>query len=247
MILKSKSSRIFTINLFADFLLTKTPNAESIFSLVDCKNFVVIKGKTTQKEILDISSILSEFNEKYKPSHPISHTIDLIEYDYKFSKVNQLEFVLHKSDNCSYHKQQIERFKSNSNSCDFKSYPIEINDDDFIAVSEFPHGYSLTQGRLIYLYGKHIFYNIPTNYFDSSLLMNISLEKNEENENIISIINLEKNSEDEKLKSAILDVFDFDMSWISNEMKKVDWSVELTNPLEDYSFIKKKNKDFIIF
>jgi hypothetical protein len=114
-------------------------------------------------------------------------------------------------------------------------------------VSEFPHGYSLTQGRLIYLYGKHIFYNIPTNYFDSSLLMNISLEKNEENENIISIINLEKNSEDEKLKSAILDVFDFDMSWISNEMKKVDWSVELTNPLEDYSFIKKKNKDFIIF
>lgn len=247
MILKSKNSRVFTINLFADFLLAKTPNAESIFSLVDCKNFVVIKGKTTQKEILDISSILSEFNEKYEPSYPISHTIDLIEYDYKFSKVNQLEFVLHKSDNCSYHKQQIERFKSNTNSCDFKSYPIEINDDDFIAVSEFPHGYSLTRGRLIYLYGKHIFYNIPTNYFDSSLLMNISLEKNEENENIISIINLEKNSEDEKLKSAILDVFDFDMSWISNEMKKVDWSVELTNPLEDYSFIKKKNKDFIIF
>lgn len=247
MILKSKNSRVFTINLFADFLLTKTQNAESIFSLVDCKNFVVIKGKTTQKEILDISSILSEFNEKYELSQPISHTIDLIEYDYKFSKVNQLEFVLHKSDNCSYHKQQIERFISNSNSYDFKSHPIEINDDDFIAVSEFPHGYSLTQGRLIYLYGKHIFYNIPTNYFDCSLLMNISLEKNEENENIISIINLGKNSEDEKLKSAILDVFDFDMSWISNEMKKVDWSVELTNPLEDYSFIKKKNKDFIIF
>ena len=56
-----------------------------------------------------------------------------------------------------------------------------------------------------------------------------------------------KNYEDEKLKSAILDVFDFDVSSMSSEMKKVDWSIELTNPLEDYSFVKKKNKDFIIF
>jgi hypothetical protein len=47
--------------------------------------------------------------------------------------------------------------------------------------------------------------------------------------------------------SAILDVFDFDKTWLSAEMKKVDWSIELTNPLEEYSFIKKKNKDFIIF
>jgi hypothetical protein len=75
----------------------------------------------------------------------------------------------------------------------------------------------------------------------------LSLNKNEENENIISIFNVDKNSEDEKLKSAILDVFDFDMSSMSSEMKKVDWSIELTNPLEDYSFVKKKNKDFIIF
>jgi hypothetical protein len=53
--------------------------------------------------------------------------------------------------------------------------------------------------------------------------------------------------EDEILKSAILDVFDFDMSWLSTEIKKVDWSIELTNPLEEYSFIKKRNKDFVIF
>ncbi len=64
---------------------------------------------------------------------------------------------------------------------------------------------------------------------------------------LLVVTNLDKNSEDETLKSAILDVFDFDMSWLSSEMKKVDWSIELTNPLEEYSFIKKKNKDFIIF
>jgi hypothetical protein len=37
------------------------------------------------------------------------------------------------------------------------------------------------------------------------------------------------------------------MTSLNKEIKKVDWSVELTNPLEDYSFIKKKNKDLILF
>jgi hypothetical protein len=73
------------------------------------------------------------------------------------------------------------------------------------------------------------------------------LDKDDEGDNIISIFNVERDSEDEKLKSAVLDVFDFDLSSLCSEMKKVDWSIELTNPLEEYSFIKKKNKDFIIF
>ncbi len=105
----------------------------------------------------------------------------------------------------------------------------------------------MNQGRLIYLYGKHIFYSIPLNYPVSTISFNLSTEKNEEGENIISIYNPFKESEDEILRSAILDVFDFDMSSIYSEMKKVDWSIELTNPLEEYPFVKKRNKDFVIF
>jgi hypothetical protein len=45
----------------------------------------------------------------------------------------------------------------------------------------------------------------------------------------------------------LLDVFDFDMSWLEKEIKKVDWSIELTNPLQEYSFIKRRNKDLILF
>jgi hypothetical protein len=248
MVLKKTNSRVYVINLFSDYLLTKIPNTEeSIFSVVDCKNFIIIKGKTSHKEILDISSITKEFNEKYELEAPISHTIDLIEYDCKLSKVKNLEFILHKSENCSYHKTQIEKFLSSESSFDFSCYPSEVSDDELIVTSEFPHGYSLSQGRLIYLYGKHIFYSIPTNHTDSSIIFNLSLDKDEDNDNIISIFNVDKKSEDETLKSAILDVFDFDMSWLSSEMKKVDWSIELTNPLEEYSFVKKKNKDFIIF
>jgi len=52
---------------------------------------------------------------------------------------------------------------------------------------------------------------------------------------------------DEVLTSAILDVFDFEMSWLESEMKKVDWFIEITNPLKDYDFLKKKIKDFILF
>ena len=44
----------------------------------------------------------------------------------------------------------------------------------------------------------------------------------------------------------ILDVFDFDTSAISNEIKKVDCYVEITNPLDEYSFLKERVKDFII-
>jgi hypothetical protein len=48
------------------------------------------------------------------------------------------------------------------------------------------------------------------------------------------------------LKSAILDVFNFDLSLIESEIKKVDWYNEILNPLEDYSFLKEKVKYFII-
>jgi hypothetical protein len=71
--------------------------------------------------------------------------------------------------------------------------------------------------------------------------------KDEDGENLFSVYNSYLNSEDDRLKSAILDVFDFDMSWLKVEMKKVDWSIELTNPLEEYSFIKKKNNNLILF
>ena len=248
MILKKKNSRVYTVNLFADFILSKIPQTEdTVISISDCKNFIVIKGQTSHKEILDINSLSTEFNEKYNPKFPISHTIDLIEYGIRLPKVKELSFTLHKSENCSYHKTQISNFVESENSYSFEYQPIEFNDDQLVITSEFPHGHSLNQGRLIYLYGKHIFYSIPLNYPVSTISFTLSTDKNEEGENIISVYNSYKESDDEILRSAILDVFDFDMSSINSEMKKVDWSIELTNPLEEYPFVKKRNKDFVIF
>ena len=251
MILKSPVSRLALVNLFADFILNKIPKEEeSIIQVIDCFNFYVIKGKTTYCTPFNIGELRDEFAIKFKDligDIKLTHTIDLIEYDSKLPQIDTLTFPYHKSKNCSYVKNQISSFEEdNSKSYDYNFHVKPIAEDDtLIFSSEFPHGYSLNQGRLLYYYGKHIFYNIPSTYPVSTLVFELSSKKDESNEQIFSVNNTL--GTDKVLTSAILDVFDFDMSWLENEIKKVDWSFEITNPLEDYDFLKKKIKDFIIF
>jgi hypothetical protein len=253
MILKSKSSKLSIVNLLSDYILSQIPKEEeSIIQVVDCNNFYVIKGKTTHNEPLDIVKIKDEFISKYEEllgERKLSHTIDLIEYDSKINKVDHLSFTLHNNNkNCSYHYKQIESFiDDDTNSYDFDLHIKTIDEDkSLIFCSEFPHGYSLNQGRLLYYYGKHIFYNIPKSYPVSSLIFELTTKKNEDDEQVLSVITPSFEN-DNILESAILDVFDFNMNWLETEIKKVDWSTEITNPLEDYNFLKKKIKDFIIF
>ena len=253
MILKSPTSKLSIVNLFADFILNQIPkDEESIIQVADCLNFYVIKGKTTYKEPLDISKIKDEFVTKFEEllgDLKLSHTIDLIEYDSKLRPSESITFSYHNnSTNCSYHKTQYDEFLlDNSKSYDYNFHLKQISEDsNLIFCSEFPHGYSLKQGRLMYYYGKHIFYNIPYNYPVSTLTFTMSTTRDEYGEALFLVKNSNQ-KEDETLKSAILDVFDFDMSSLDKDIKKVDWSIEITNPLEDYDFLKKKVKDFIIF
>jgi hypothetical protein len=74
----------------------------------------------------------------------------------------------------------------------------------------------------------------------------MSKNKTENDEPIFSARQSNSISIDKTLTSAILDVFDFDMAWLEKELKKVDWSFELLNPLEEYDFIKKINKNLVI-
>ena len=91
MILKSPTSRLSLVNLFADFILNQIPSdEETIIQVVDCLNFYVIKGKTTHVEPLNIGKLKDEFNIKFENligDTKITHTIDLIEYDSKMSSI----------------------------------------------------------------------------------------------------------------------------------------------------------------
>jgi hypothetical protein len=90
-----------------------------------------------------------------------------------------------------------------------------------------------------------MFYSIPPSYHTNYLTFKISKEKNTDNDFNFAAHTID-GSQDDILTSAILDVYDFNMNWLEEELKKVDWSIELTNPLSEYDFIKKINKDFII-
>jgi hypothetical protein len=227
MILKSPNNKISIINLFADYILKTIPVDENtIIQIADCGNFCVVKGKTSYNIPLDISKLSKEFCEKF--SLKLLNTIDLIEYDKKIINRETYTFTLFNNDNCSYQTKD------------------ESDDDsDLIVVSEFPHGYSLSQGRLLFYYTKHIVYNIPSNYPFSGLKFEVPIDK-EKLESDFKVFNIHTEEYDKALKSSILDIFDFDTSVISNEIKKVDCYVEITNPLDEYSFLKERVKDFII-
>ena len=227
MILKSPNHRISIINLFADYILKSIPaDQNTVIQIADCGNFCVIKGKTSYNIPLDISKLSKEFCEKF--SIKLLNTIDLIEYDKKMVSKENHTFTLYNNDNCSYPTNEESE-----------------EDSDLIVVSEFPYGHSLNQGRLLFYYTKHIVYNIPSNYPFSGLRFEVPTDK-EKLESDFKVFNLHTEEYDEILKSSILDIFDFDTSSISNEIKKVDCYVEVTNPLDEYSFLKEKVKDFII-
>ena len=237
--LKKIGGKKFLVNLLSDFIMGKIPSEEnSVIKIVDCENFYVIKGKTTSKEVLFIPNIISEFNEKYKEyvdGRNLTHTIDLIEYGAEFKGVTELTHTFHNhTPNCSYHYKEVEDFEN------------LVEKDDLIFVSEFPYGYSLTQGRDLYYYCKHIFYSIPSNYLHTSFTFTISKDKDDDGDQKIVVHDEFFKHDDERLKSAILDMFDFDFNKLSDKMKKVDWSIELTNPLEEHDVLKEPVKDFII-
>lgn len=250
MILKSPTSRLSLVNLFADFILNQIPSdEETIIQVVDCLNFYVIKGKTTHIEPLNIGKLKDEFNTKFEDligEIKITHTIDLIEYGSKISSVESLIHVFHNTTNCSYNQSQVSSFiNDDSLSYDYQYYLKSIGDGQ-VFCSEFPHGYSLSQGRLLYYYGKHIFYNIPSSYPVKTLVFELSNNKDESGDYKFKVKNT-LGEVDETLTSAILDVFDFETKWIEEEIKKVDWFIEITDPLSDYNFLRKKVDDFIIF
>jgi len=246
MILKSPKSRLSAVNLFADFILNKIPKEhQTVIQVVDCLNFYVVKGKTTYNDILNMSEIIDEFKVKYENNLPefvngkkLSHTIDLIEYNKEIPEVENMTFTYFNTENCSYNYPQTNAYLfDNKKSYDYCHHLMEISDDSHLSFSsEFPYGYSLSQGRLLYYYGKHIMYNLCNNYYTQNLTMTIDRKNPEEN----------FKCSDEDIKSTILDMFDFDMSFLETEIKKSDWSIELTNPLEDHSVLKTIVKDFIV-
>jgi hypothetical protein len=240
-------SRRSKCNLFADFLIEKLGlEINSIIHVTDNNNFFVINGITESSDLLGIYDLKDEFNKKYEDilASPITHTFDLIQYGMELTPKTKHKSVYHiTSDNVSYHHNLIDNFKISGDSFFNNGVTSYLDtESDFSPVcSEFPHGYSYDQGRILYYYGKLISYNLSFKVLGSKLELNLLKDSNEDGEFIESVY-LDDNFSDDKLKSYLLDTFDFNYNKIREEIKKVDLSLEITNPLNDYEFLKTKVK-----
>jgi hypothetical protein len=239
-------SRRSICNLFAEFLLDKLGlDSKTIIQVTDCNNFFVVNGMTESEDILGVFSLKDEFNEKYKDliDTPITHTFDLIKYGVKVSERNTIQFTYYTtSENVSYHYSQLENYTLNKLGSHFdglKSHD-EIENNFLSVSSEFPYGYSLNQGRLLYYYGKHIAYNFTSSTQEPKINLTLTNDQSEEDK-LISVFG-DNPYPDENLKSYFLDMFDFNYEKLNEEIKKVDLSLEITNPLEDFECLKKRIK-----
>jgi hypothetical protein len=239
-------SRRSICNLFAEFLLNKIGlDSKTIIQVTDCNNFFVVNGMTESEDILGVFSLKDEFNEKYKDliDIPITHTFDLVKYGVKVNERNTIQYTYYTtSENVSYHYSQLVNYILNNMGSYYDGLKSkeEIENNFLSVTSEFPYGYSLNQGRLLYYYGKHIAYNFTSSIHENKINLTLTNDQSEE-DRLISVF-VDNPYPDQKLKSYLLDMFDFNYEKLNEEIKKVDLSLEITNPLEDFECLKKRIK-----
>ena len=246
MVLKKVGGRNFIANLLADFIIEKLgEHNSSQIKVIDVENFFIIKGKTSSKEVLNLSDITAEFEKKYTEllnDYKICNTIDLIQYDSDLTDMKTLSFTFFNTENCSYSYKQIKSHIDSDSNFDIDSTNNKISDTEMVFVSELPHGFSLNQGRLLYYFMKKIFYSLPPSYPMVSLKMDINILE----EDFIQVFDNFSQSNEEVIQSAILDCVDLNLEKMEKIIGKIDYEKELFTPLEEHSFLIEKNYEILI-
>ena len=215
-------------NLFAEFIVNKLGNSElSQIEVVDLGNFMVIKGKTKSKEILELTKIKSDFKDSLSsPETEISigNTIDLIEYDVDLVQPRKLRFTFH-------------------NNTDISKANCESEKISLVSKSEFPYGYSFGMGKTKYYYAKKIVYNLQSKYQWDKITIEIPEPFNENDFNIF-VDNC--STTDESIKSAILDAFDFNFTGFNKKLEKLDFQKPILEKGYEFEMLKELNQNLIL-
>lgn len=223
----SRTSREFFVNSFSEFILSKIPtNENSIIQVVDCENFYVVKGKTSSKEILDLNKVKDDFliqNPDLKNERKLLNTIDLIDYGCKLEEIKKFSGLFYNSENCSFKKEVLER------------------ENELVVSSNFPFGYSLDMGRLLYFFAKRLVYNIPPNLVFDKLHITIKKDKGR----LEILFKEEDGTVLETLNSLFLDCVDFNAQKFKKEVLESNWNEELKFYEKDLDFLKNKIKGII--
>lgn len=204
------------LNLFSEFILNKYTSKDSIIEVCDSQNFIVVKGYTTNEDVISMHHVSDEFSKKYE-TFPIKNVIDLIEYKTEISSPTKYKFLFGKE---------------------------QCNKPSLFEFSKFPYGHSWSQGKLIYFYFKHIVDRIPTSYPFTWIKFDIQIT--ERNEILFEIEDDYLNNEKNILKSLILDCFDFDLVKFESVAKKMDLEKYILNPNDNTTIDEIVVKDFFL-
>lgn len=219
----SPNSNKTKLNLYVNFILDSLPEStDSVFEVCDCENFIVVKGMTSHSDVINLNELNHKFEEKYCNTK-LKNTIDLIRYDYKMGINETYEFIF----------QNESMFK-----------PDYENNYSFFETSDFPYGRSWSKGKLLYFYFKFITSKIPSNYPFKSIKYKVNVD---EEKNVDFEINDDYlNNDKDILKSAILDIFSFNLDELESDAKKMDLEKLILNPNKNELFSKTQTKDFVI-
>jgi hypothetical protein len=205
------------INLLSEFILKKYKSKDTTLEICDCQNFIIVKGFTTESEVVQLKSVVEEFSQKYEQYPAIKSAIDLIEYKSNLSSPKKFTFFFGQ-----------ELYKEVSS----------------FTTSNFPYGYSNSQGKLLYFYFKHILDRIPSNYPFTWIKFNVEIS--DTNEIDFTIEDDYLNNEGDILKSAILDCFNFDLVEFESILNKMDLEKYILNPYDETPLDNISISDFII-
>lgn len=214
-------------NLFAEFIVNKLDNnILSQIEVVDFQNFLVIKGKTKSKEILELSQIKLQFVESLSSETKISigNTIDLIEYDVDITTPSKLSFTFY-------------------NTTDISKQDCETEKISLVSKSEFPYGYSYGMGKTNYYYAKKLVYNLQSKYQWDKITIEFP---NPFNENDFNIFVDSCTTSNESIKSALLDAFDFNFTGFNKKLEKLDWSRPILEKGYEFELLKELNENLIL-
>jgi hypothetical protein len=260
------------VNLFADFLvneISKSNDYDVVIEVTDCGKFFVVNGMTNSDKILDMVTIKESFINQYKTltkdfGYENINIIDLIMYNRDLKKKTDYTFDFYSTTRPLYHYTLINTLVDNPqpkfNSIQYTNrleYELDYSEDDtsnldyftyapLNITSEFPHGYSLSMGRMELYYSEYICNQLLDIILTDKITFKYSSHIVDEDNQIDIKANTIFPKKD--IISMVLDVFDFDMMVFKDKIKDYNIIEDLTKPFDKKPWlVKDRLKDLILF
>lgn len=272
----SEYSRRGLVNRLAEKISQKLSENEKYYAaieVVDCINFLVVKGYTSNQTILNLVEFKEEFikNEKeFLDNLGLNrfNMIDVINYkeDIVFND-NSYWFEFYNSKRPMYNSTVINMVEQklvedgSFESIEFSSYaeveyifPVIPINSGYISKmspltisSHFPFGYSLGCGKTKFYYSEYICNQLFSVLNTNKIMFKISNHINEHGDFDIEVIS-DSQYFDGDVKSMILDIFDFNLTKFQTDyLKDYNFIDEITKPFETKPWINKdKVKELMI-